>query len=202
LAEARRRLAGLSAEEGEYLASFLRAAGSKKHGAEIIAEKAERLAIATEEPDIPPSTGGAADGDWAAVERCAIWLNEAKAGAGEAATVGDLDTLHKVSGDLQDRWTAASASTGPFENAVAEGAARRWTRRAWGCVVRDLASAEAVVASQQPSGERWPLAAEGAHPSGARDADTSELSFESLEAHSAGTEDSDPSSSAQREPPP
>jgi hypothetical protein len=200
LAEVRRRLAALSREEGEYLASFLRAAGSKKHRAEIIAEKAERLAADTEEPD-PPATRGRGDVDWGAVERCAVWLGEVKAdGAERAPSVRDLDTLRKVSADLQDRQSAARSSTGAFENAVAEAAARRWPRKAWECTVRDLPSAETVVAAQQ--GERWQLGVDGERRSGAAEADASELAFESLDGEATKPEDGDPSWSDREQRPP
>ena len=190
IAEVRRRFAGLPPEDALSLASFLRAAESKKHRAEIVAEKVERLAANTREPEPPPSTDGA-DPVWAAVERCAGWLG-AEAG-GSAPAVRDLDTLGRVSVDLREREVAARASTESFENAVVEAVARRWTRSEWGRAVRDLASAEQVVASahghgpqgpQQEPEERWPLGAEagqGGPRSEAAEVDASELAFESLD---------------------
>jgi hypothetical protein len=195
MAEVRRKLRGLSAEDSSYLASFLRSTESKKHRAEIVEEKAERLAAHTPEPEIPPPTDATA-AEWLAVQRCEAWLGVPEAeGADRAPSFGDLDALAGVARDLRQREADARASIDPLANAVVDAAARRWGVRAWGADVRDLPSADRLVAAGGTPDEPWPVTTrpERSKTSALAEVDASELAFEQRDDRGAAAEWSDPS---------
>jgi hypothetical protein len=155
MAMARRTLARLPAEEGAYLAAFVRSSQSKKHGAEIVAEKADHLAAHLGEPPAPPVTGASAS-EWAAVPRWEAWLRVSGEDDLEPhPSIDDLDRLARMARDLGEREAEARSATDPFAVAVADALAKRWPDQAWGAAVRDLDSAERVVASRGVREEGW-----------------------------------------------
>jgi len=193
VAEVRQRIAELSPEDREYLASFLRATESKKHRAEILAEKAERLAAGTSAPQ-PPPPAGPAGAEWAAVERCEAWSSTTSpASESPGPSLADLATMGRVSRELAGHEAEALASTGAFESAVAEAAARRWAPAAWGSSVQDLASAERLVAAEERPRDPWPLATTPDRPDGAAtEVEASELALDALDRETPTPEWSNP----------
>jgi hypothetical protein len=180
MATARRRLARLRGEEVAYLATFLRSTQSKKHGAEIVAEKADHLAAHLGEPPAP-AVSAASTPEWAAVQRWEAWLRVA--GDGDPAprpSVDDLDRLTRVALDLAEREAEARSSTDAFAVVVADALAKRWPDQAWGAAVRDFESARGVVASRgaQDEGGYVLTHLDGGEAAAVAEVDASELALE------------------------
>jgi len=126
IAEVRRRLARLGAEDTTYLASFLHATESKKHGAAIVAEKAERLADQTGEPAAPPAARPAT-AQWEAVQRCEVWLKTSDAGDSDRSTsIDDLDVLARVARDVRAREAEARRSMDALAGAEVDASERNF----------------------------------------------------------------------------
>jgi len=183
IAEVRQRLGRLSDRDRSYLATFFRATESKKHRSEIVVEKAERLAAQTGEPEVPPAKL-AATAEWAAVERSEAWLKAPDAGGSDLSpSLDDLDMLARTARDLGDREAEARASMDALAGAVVDATATKWTRQAWKDAVRDLPSAERIVASDAGGGGAWDVttAVDATKRSAVTEVDASERDFEASE---------------------
>jgi hypothetical protein len=188
LAEVRRRLARLGADDTTYLASFVHAAESKKHRAAIVAEKAERLAAQTGEPAVPPAARPAT-AEWEAVQRSEVWLRTSDVGDSDSSpSIDDLDVLARAARNVRAREAEARKSMDALAGAVVDATATRWTGQEWGAAVWDLASAERLVGDEERGGESWDVVtqADGVKTSALAEVDASERNFEASESSGRG----------------
>ncbi len=184
MAEVRRRVARLSGEDRAYLASFLQAAGSKKHWREIVAEKAERLAAAAASELQVTHAARAATAEWTAVQRCERWLNASDAEPGNRSpSFDDLDALASTAREVRRRESEERASMDALAGAVVDAIATGWTGQAWGDAVWDRASAERLVASEVGEEHAWDVGTQSdqVKRSAVAEVDASERDFEGSE---------------------
>ncbi len=195
LAAVQRDLPALGDDEKRYLASFLVASERRKHGPEIVQEKAEQIGAHRSDPG--PPAAGTTDVDRGSTGRCERWIATTEgATATPAPSLDDLAALARKETELEGHLAEARTATRAaamlamrpvhpavddpalvrFTDAVVEALAKRWTDGEACETVADFAAATARMAADGGSHPGWQVG--GSRATASAEVEEAERGFE------------------------